>query len=245
MNGKRRVEKEVDLNEDSDADAQSGDSRSASENEDVEDEEEEMDEDNSGEFFDVLDVFDGRADIENDDDPPPKKLQNVQTKDATVDDDEEWGGAQDVDVGMNDDESENQDADSDQDDEEQEDSAVDEDEDLHISASDSEDPSPEALADLETFLSHLDPAAPHKRKPDEGAEPSLKKRRRVADRTEAGEESEFGVRGTYIRRYHTSRILTSLQARVLSSWTTFSPRWRLPLPSPPSGDQRNRSRRPA
>ncbi|KAF8555092.1 Utp14-domain-containing protein [Imleria badia] len=194
-NGKRRVTKEVDLNEDSDA--QSGDSRSVSEKENEDGDEDEMDEDGSGEFFDVLDVFDGRADVEGDDGPPAKidkKLQDVHTKPAAVEDEEGWGGAQDADVGMSGNEPEDQDGDEDQEDEEEEgDSAVDEDD---ISASDSEDPSPEALADLETFLSHLDPAAPHKRKPDEGAEPGQKKRRRVTDRTEAGEESEFGVRGS-------------------------------------------------
>lgn len=198
-----------------------------------------MDEESAGEFFDVLDVFDGRADVENDDDPPPKvdkKLQDKQTRATDVEDEEEWGGAQDADVEMSGDEPE---------DEEEGDSAVDEDDDLRISASDSEDSSPGALADLETFLSNLDPAASQKRKPDEVADPNPKKRRRITDRTEAGEESEFGVRGTYIHRYHLSDILISVQARVLSSWTTFLLHSHLPLPSLPSRNRRDLSRRPA
>ena len=231
--------KEVDLNEDSDA--QSGDSRSVSESEDADGiEDEEMDEESAGEFFDVLDVFDGRADVENDDDPPPKidkKPQDGETRATEVEDEEEWGGAQDADEGMSGDEPEDEE-------DEEGDNAVDEDDELRISASDSEDSSPEALADLEAFLSNLDPAASHKRKPDEVAEPGPKKRRRVTDRTEAGEESEFGIRGTYIHRYHTSDILISVQSRVLSSWTTFLPHSHLPLPSLPSRNRRDHSRRP-
>ncbi|KAG8219230.1 Utp14-domain-containing protein [Butyriboletus roseoflavus] len=194
---KRHVVKEVDLNEDSDA--KSEDSRSVPENDDA-DEDEEMDEESAGEFFDVLDVFDGRADVENDEDPPSKvdkKLQAVQTKAAAVVDEEEWTAAGDADVGMSGDEVGDEATDEEQEDDDDGASAVDEDDDdVRISASDSEDPSPEALADLEAFLSNLDPAASHKRKPDQVAESGPKKRRRVIDRTEAGEESEFGVRGS-------------------------------------------------
>lgn len=201
--GKRHVAQEVDLNEDSDA--QSEGPRSVSENEDTcgdEDEDEEMDEETSGEFFDVLDIFDGRADLEEGDDPPlkvDKKFQDIKTKDAAVEDEEEWRGAEDPDIGMSGDEHGSQDGYEDQeDDEEEEDSTVEDDE-LRISASDSEDPSPEALADLETFLSNLDPP---KRKPDDVVEPGSRKRRRVIDRTEAGEESEFGVRGKHSSIVH-------------------------------------------
>jgi hypothetical protein len=82
------------------------------------------------------------------------------------------GGAQDVDVDMSGDEPEDEGGDEDQEDQEEGDSAVDEDDGkLRISASDSDDSAPEALADLETFLSNLDPAASHKCRPDEVAEP--------------------------------------------------------------------------
>jgi len=245
------VAKEVDLNEDSNA--QSGDSRSASENEDADaDEDEEMDKEDAGEFFDVLDVFDGRADVESHDDPLPKvdkKLRDIQRKATRVEDEEEWGGVQGGDVGTSGDEDEDEDEDGDrvegEEDAEEGDSAVDEDDELRLSASDSEDPSPEALADLETFLSNLDPATSHKRKPDDVTEPGPKKRQRVTDRTEAGEESEFGVRGTYMQRYHTSHFLISVQVRVLSSSTTFLLHSHLPLPSLPSRNRRNLSHRPA
>jgi hypothetical protein len=56
-------------------------------------EDEEMDEESAGEFFDVLDVFDGRADAVNDDDPPlkvDKKLQARQTRATEVEGEEEW-----------------------------------------------------------------------------------------------------------------------------------------------------------
>ncbi|KAH0837758.1 Utp14 protein-domain-containing protein [Lanmaoa asiatica] len=177
-NRKRHVAKEVDLNEDSDA--QSGDSRSVSENEDASEVgDEEMDEGSAGEFFDVLDKVD-------------EQMRDVQTRAMAVEDEGEWKGAEDADVGMSGDEV----GDEASDEEDEGDSAVDEDDELRISASDSEDPSPEALAELETFLSNLDPAASHKRKPDEVAEFGPKKRQRVIDRTEGGEESEFGVRGS-------------------------------------------------
>lgn len=205
-----------------------------------------MDGESTGKFFDVLGVLDGRADVESDEHPPleaKKELRDVQTKTTAMEDEEEWNGAEDVDVGMSGDEVEYE---TREDQEEDGDSAVDEDDELYISASDSDDPSPEALADLETFLSNLNPSASHKRKPGEVAEPGPKKRRRVTDRTEAGEESEFGVRGKYIHRCHTSDVLISVQVRVLSSWTTFSPHSRLPpLPSLPSRNRQKPSRRPA
>ena len=228
--------KEVDLNEDSDAHFEDSDSRSISE-----DGEEDGDEESAGEFFDVLDVFDGRADVEDEDDSPPKldkKLKDVQTKVTVVEDEGEWGGTGEVSVGMSEDEEEAEG------DDEDEDSADDEDEDdeLRISASDSEDLSPEALADLETFLSNLDPATSHKRKPDDVTQLVTTKRQRLADRTEAGEESEFGVRGIRPCRCCTTHVLTSVQARVLSRWMTFWRHSRLPPPlSLPSRDQRNLS----
>lgn len=212
-----------------------------------------MDEQSAGEFFDVLDVFDGHADVEDDEDSPPKvgnKRENVQTKVAAMEDGGEWRGTEDVDVGM----SENEDWEDAEDEEDEEDedegeegegegdSAVDEDDELRISASDSEDPSPEALADLETFLSTIDPAASHKRKSDEATEPDSTKRRRIADRTEAGKENEFGVRGEDMRRCHMTDALISVQARVPSSWTIFLLHSHLPPLSLSSNSQRNLSR---
>ncbi|KAG6380581.1 Utp14 protein-domain-containing protein [Boletus reticuloceps] len=239
----RHVAKEVDLNEDSDA--QSGDSRLVSENEDADEDEDEdeMDEEVSGEFFDALDVFDGRTDVENGEDPPrkeDKKLQNIQAKDAVVEVEDEWRGTQDADVRMGEDEPEDENRDeNEEDDEEDEDSAVDEDDELRISASDAEDPSPEALADLETFLSNLDPTAPQKRKPGEAVESDPKKRRRVTDRTEAGEENEFGVRGSSALKLDdllaplaSSDSLAALKksARPLTSFSSKTKTLSAPLP---------------
>ena len=211
-NKDRRVTKEVDLNEDSDA--QPADSRSVLED----DEDEEMDGESAGEYFDVLDVFDGRAEVENDEHSPPKLDEKVQDVHTRSEDEAEWEGTGDGDVGMIGDENGHEEGEGQgqgDDEEEEEDSAVDEDNELQISASDTEDPSPEALADLETFLSNLDSATAHKRKSDEVKDLSPLKRRRIADRTEAGEENEFGIRGTCIPRCHITDILIHTQARVL------------------------------
>lgn len=76
----------------------------------------------------------------------------------------------------------------------------DEDEDdFQISASESgSEASPEALAELNTFLSTLDPADTKKRKQDEEGIPDSrsKKPRILLECTEPGEESEFGARGS-------------------------------------------------
>lgn len=71
--------------------------------------------------------------------------------------------------------------------------------DFQISASESgSEASPEALAELNTFLSTLDPADTKKRKQDEEGIPDSrnKKPRILFERTEPGEESEFGARGS-------------------------------------------------
>ena len=157
------------------------------EDEDEEDEESE----GSGEFFDVLDVFDGRANVDSDEDARPKvplktRPQELHEKGAVSE--EEWGGVGDEGSSEDEDGDESDGSDA---------------SDFHMSASDAEDPSPEALADLENFLSKLDPAESLKRKQDgePGHESRTKKRRILSDRTEVGEESEFGVKGTFLPRH--------------------------------------------
>ncbi|KAL4070303.1 Utp14 protein-domain-containing protein, partial [Scleroderma citrinum] len=157
--------------------------------EDEDKEDEEVESDGSGEFFDVLDVFDGKADVDNEEDTLPKSGQRSQAQDSCREDaisEEEWGGV------------DNESCDSEEDEDESDGSAA---HDFQVSVSDSEDASPEALADLENFLSTLDPADSLKRKAD--GEPALesrnKKRRMLPERTEAGEESEFGAGGITLK----------------------------------------------
>ncbi|KAG1742619.1 Utp14 protein-domain-containing protein [Suillus paluster] len=154
---------EVDLNEDSDGAVSDADSA-----DELEDEDEEMEDGDAENFFDVLQVFDGKAD-ENEvlEKRATEKIKapvsNVSDEASELEDD-----------GMSEDE---QDEEGDA-----------------ISASEDE-ASPEALAELESFLSKLDPAQDKKRKSDDAlATQSLpKKRRLIEERTEAGAEGEFGV----------------------------------------------------
>ncbi|KAF9237059.1 Utp14 protein-domain-containing protein [Melanogaster broomeanus] len=189
---KREKIQEVNLSEDSDASASASSPKSDPESEG---EDAEMEDGSAGDFFDVLDVFDGRADVEDDEGAPPKiakKSEEVQRRievdKGDEEDEEEWKGA-----------GEGEGDDDDDDDDESEGEEDDEDdEDLFISASDSEGPSPEALAELESFITKLDPTDTRKRKSDNAPAPETrtKKRRILAERTEAGEESEFGARGS-------------------------------------------------
>ncbi|KAF9225148.1 small-subunit processome [Gyrodon lividus] len=186
---KREDLQDVDLNEDCDALASASSLKSDSESDD---EDEDMEDGSSGDFFDVLDVLDGRVDIEDDGGAPPKFRKKSEVVRRKIEE-EEWNGTGNVDVDVD------VDVDSEGEDSEEEGEEEDEDdEDLRISASDSEDPSPEALAELESFISKLDPVDTHKRKSDKApeAEPRTKKRRILVERTEAGEESEFGTRGS-------------------------------------------------
>ncbi|KAG1871579.1 Utp14 protein-domain-containing protein [Suillus subluteus] len=156
---------DVDLNEDSDdvvSDAASTDKLE-------EDEDEEMEDGDAENFFDILEVFDGKADAEDD---APAKQTAEKTKDPMSDASGEASESED-DQMSEDDHGEEEDA---------------------VSASEDE-ASPEALAELESFLSRLDPAEDKKRKSnDVSATQSIpKKRRLMQERTEAGDEGEFGV----------------------------------------------------
>ncbi|KAG2144709.1 Utp14 protein-domain-containing protein [Suillus bovinus] len=154
---------DVDLNEDSDDVV----SDAASEDKLEEDEDEEMEDGDAENFFDILEVFDGKADAE--DDAPTKQATEKITISAVSG---EIGESED-DQMPEDDHSEEEDA---------------------VSASEDE-ASPEALAELENFISKLDPAGDKKRKSnDVSATQSVsKKRRLMQERTEAGDEGEFGV----------------------------------------------------
>ncbi|KAH7886384.1 Utp14 protein-domain-containing protein [Phlebopus sp. FC_14] len=160
---------------------------------------EEMEDDSAGEFFDILDVFDGKADVEEAKDNDARRTSKESK--STLQDDREHETKVRTGTGTEaDDTDERSDVETDEDNngKDEEEEAEEDDEELHISASDSEDASPEALAELENFISNLDPADTKKRKPDDTpfTDARIKKRRMVAERTEAGEEGEFGVRGS-------------------------------------------------
>lgn len=159
---------EVDLNEDSDnlvSDVDSADKPQ-------EDEDEEMEDGDAENFFDILEVFDGKADVD-DDAPAMKAKEKIKTPISDIPDE----ASELEDDEMSEDEQEEQDEDE-----------------YAISASDRE-ASPEALAELENFLSKLEPAEGKKRKSDDASatQSLLKKRRLMEERTEAGAEGEFGV----------------------------------------------------
>jgi len=156
------------LNEDSDGLVSDADSADDSQG----DEDQEMEDGDAEDFFDVLEVFDGKADA--DDDAPTTQAKEKTKISISA-------------ISSGPSESEE--------DEMSEDEQVEQDEEEHaISASDRE-ASPEALAELESFLSKLDPAEGKKRKQDDASatQSLLKKRRLMVERTEGGAEGEFGV----------------------------------------------------
>jgi U3 small nucleolar RNA-associated protein 14 len=139
-------------------------------------------------FIDVLDVLDGKGEVD--------------------DGSESGGGGEDggsstrmasppVNVpeggGINGDMESGEDDDGD-DDSDDDDSAEDEDEDetekLDFTASDAED-APEALTELANFISNLDPGTKRKAHDLLQTDDRPRKRRAVAERTEAGAEDEF------------------------------------------------------
>lgn len=152
------------------------------------DEEEEEEDGDPDEFIDLLDVLDGKGEIDmgSDDEKPTKSLKREVSKD--VDEDEES---------------------EDEDEEESQDEEQDEDDQDAFAASDDEE-APEASEEFQKFISNLDTTA-RKRKaddaetPDEPAKDSRsRKRRLITERTEAGAENEFRAHasGIHIFPYH-------------------------------------------
>ncbi|KAI6030997.1 small-subunit processome [Pisolithus marmoratus] len=124
--------------------------------------------------------------------------------------------------------------------------AGDEDEDdFQISASESgSEASPEALAELNAFLSTLDPAETKKRKQDEEETPN-KKRRILPERMEPGEESEFGARGAstlglddLLAPLASSSALTALKKSTKALTSSSAKTKTLPAPLPQRAQER-------
>lgn len=170
---------DVDLDEDEDMDQGS--------KSDDEDEEEEGDDD---EFIDLLDVLDGKGEVDmgsDTEDTPKLPSQPPREADEDFSADEEHGSRK-----------------SDREDDSEGGSGSDvasEDEKMEVEFSGDEDEdSPEALEELQNFVSKLDPTSSKKRKaPGDGdssvgTDTRARKRRLVKERTEAGAEDEFHAR---------------------------------------------------
>lgn len=186
---------EVDLNEDEDMeDAQQEASGSD------EDEEEEEEEGDASDFIDILDVLDGRA-LPEDVDEVPKTDISRRKEDISVEEDEEEEEDVAEEEGLEDSEDPEADPDEAESDAEVEGSeAASEESDQAISASEDERETegPDALANLHTFLSGLDPDAGQKRKASEDEtttqdEKKVKKRKFLKERTEVGAENAFAA----------------------------------------------------
>ncbi|KII93102.1 hypothetical protein PLICRDRAFT_87528 [Plicaturopsis crispa FD-325 SS-3] len=179
---------DIDLNEDDDEEASDEDME---EDGDSEEEEEEGD---SDEFIDILDVLDGKGEVDNGSDAEAddrKKRPKSKAERMEVDEDE------------------------DEDEEDSEESSIDEDEDDdHLSASDADEVAPAALQELEAYISGLDPAK--KRKVEDTADdaaPRKAKRRIIAERTEAGEETEFGAQTSGSSKLRLDDLLAPLASQ--------------------------------
>lgn len=149
---------DVDLNEDEDMAP-------------PEEEDEDEEEGDPGEFIDLLDVLDGKGEIDmgSDDDKRPKHPRQKDSEDEASEDEEQEG---------------------------EEEESEEEEHNDPLSASD-DDEAPEASEEFQKFISTLDPTT-KKRKADEAEstdgpakDTRSRKRRLIAERTEAGAEDEF------------------------------------------------------
>lgn len=167
---------DVDLNEDEDMAAPEGDSADSSD-----DEEEEEGEGEDDDFIDLLDILDGKGEVDNGSDTENFQKPTIKATERP-----------DTRVGADDDQQ-----DDDMVDNESYEESDNGDENFRLSSLGSEDEAPEALDDLQNFISTLDPSAKKRKAPaDDEATQNLdrsRKQRRVTikERTEAGAENEF------------------------------------------------------
>ncbi|KAF8195123.1 Utp14-domain-containing protein [Pholiota molesta] len=177
----------ADVNLDEDEDMESSEEK-AEENDSSEEEEEEEGDDD--EFFDVLDVLDGRGDIGTGSDAEgAAKSKSAQASTSQVD------AAPPTYEEMEQEEDENSEEDS-----EEEDDDEPQDQDMTFDPSDDEE-APEALDQLNDFVSSLDVTAKKRKAPEEdgaatSADARARKRRFLKERTEAGDENEFRARSS-------------------------------------------------
>lgn len=191
---------DVDLNEDEDEDMEDA-QQDASESGDEEEEEE----GDPSEFIDVLDILDGRGEPLSEDkgaEPEVDALKKMGEKDLAESDEDDEVEAEDEDEQNEEDVGADfHRAESDEEEEEDasEGSQEGEESDHDISASEGEDDAenPDALTNLQTFLTSLDAGQKRKVPEDETTaqqdEKKAKKRKFLKERTEAGAENEFAA----------------------------------------------------
>ena len=140
--------------------------------------------DSQDEFFDILDVFDGKAEVDEISESKNQR-HDADSKGSTVP--KMIEESIDENEGEGESESESEVGGSGDDDD---------DEIIALSVSD-EEPSLDALASLETFVSGLDTSHKRKASPETNvSDTRARKRRMINERTESGVENEFGVRAS-------------------------------------------------
>jgi U3 small nucleolar RNA-associated protein 14 len=167
----KTVHFEVNLDENDEGELEDGPSGTGGPESEVEEEGE------PDEFFDVLDILDGRVDLLSDEEPPTAPSREEQTSRASSDGDEEEEEA--------DDDGDDQDMDH-----EPGDQLIPSDDEADIGA----------LQNLGQFISNLDPSAKRKASEDQDAAAAevnapRKKRKLLKERNEAGAENEFAASG--------------------------------------------------
>jgi len=184
---------EVNLNEDEDEDLQPN-----VDDDSDEDEEEEGDDD---EFIDLLDVLDGKGDIDmgsDDGKAGASRTDSVEQEGSELQQDEE---SDEEDSGV----------------ESDEDPAAAEDEEIAFVPSE-DDEAPEALDQLQQFVSGLDVTSKKRKAPEDSSAPNAearaRRRRLMKERTEAGDENEF-------RAHSSGRQCFFLAGNILTSNLTI------------------------
>ena len=181
----------MNLDEDSD------DAASQSADEDVKedeesDEEEQEEEGDPEEFIDILDMLDGRGGLSNED-HAGKVGKEGHSEPRIVEEGDEEG---EEDEGEEDDEEEDDEEEDEEEEEEDDDDDDDELVELERAYSVSDDEDPNALANLETFITTLD-AGQKRKAPDgestQGHDERARKKRLLKEQTQVGVENEFAA----------------------------------------------------
>ncbi|KAF8640434.1 hypothetical protein AX17_000099 [Amanita inopinata Kibby_2008] len=176
---------DVDLNEDDDDDHR--ENKGEEEVEGDEDEDEEMEQGGDDEFISLIDVLDGKGEVDlgDDGDAAPAPSSSKSEAPPAYLDQRESDISEDEDINRNEDE-------------EEESASEDK---LDFTPSDDEEAEPEALQELQDFISSLDASDKKRKAPPDDATgthvsdiPKRKKRQIIKERTEAGTENEFRAR---------------------------------------------------
>jgi U3 small nucleolar RNA-associated protein 14 len=223
-NGKERGVRFSDVDLDEDEDEPSA-SKSKDEGGEELDSEEEGEDD---EFIDLLDVLDGKGEIDmpSDDDKVKKPSIRCSEPSSFENDDSHDQGSEESEGEMS------EDGESSGEEDEEEDGDDGEENEMHIAASDEEGQGEDALDDLQNFVSNLDTTAPQKRKATDDTDetPRERKRRVIREKTETGAEDEFRIdsSGTFKVLWEMHWLTFSCAHQGLNStWTISSPLWLL------------------